>query len=109
MEEIVVDAYGAEERAMSWYYYLEDKLRFPFTATCIVKRAISPLRVKDKVSVIRMAAESVCAHDMFVTIRWEKQRLAVPLSQLKPVPASDSQTTRAVADWHYWLRMGYEF
>lgn len=109
MEEIVVDAHGAEERAMSWYYYLEDKLRFPFTATCIVKRAISPLRVKDEVNVIRMAAENVCAHDMFVTIRWEKQRLAVPLSRLKPVPASDSQTTRAVADWHYWLRMGYEF
>ncbi len=109
IEEIVVDAYGSEERAMSWYYYLEDKLRFPFTATCIARRSISPLRVKDKVEVIRMPPEDVCAQEMCVTIRWEKQRLAVPLSQLKPVPASDSQTTRAVADWHYWVRMGYEF
>jgi len=25
--EIVVDAYGAEERAMGWYYYLEDKIK----------------------------------------------------------------------------------
>lgn len=35
IEEILVDAYGAEERAISWYYYLEDQLGFPFTATCI--------------------------------------------------------------------------
>lgn len=108
-EEILVDAYGAEERAMSWYYYLRDQLRFPFTATCIAKRAISPLQVKDEVEVIRMPAEDVCAHEMFVTIRWDSQRLAVPLVQLKPGPATDSQTTQAVADWHYWLRMGYEF
>ena len=30
--EIVVDAYTPEETAMGWYYYLEDKLRFPFPA-----------------------------------------------------------------------------
>ena len=27
--EIVVDAYGPEEQAMGWYYYLEEKLQFP--------------------------------------------------------------------------------
>ena len=31
-EEIIVDAYGPEEQAMGWYYYLEDKLQFPFHA-----------------------------------------------------------------------------
>ena len=25
--EAIVDAYGPEEQAMSWYYYLEDKIR----------------------------------------------------------------------------------
>ncbi len=24
-DEIIVDAYGPEEQAMGWYYYLEDK------------------------------------------------------------------------------------
>lgn len=47
--EIVVDAYDASERAMGWYYYLEEKLQFPFTATCIAARPISPLRVGDEV------------------------------------------------------------
>jgi hypothetical protein len=30
--EIVVDAYGPEEQAMGWYYYLQDTMQFPFTA-----------------------------------------------------------------------------
>lgn len=49
--EIVVDAYSEEERAMGWYYYLEDKLGFPFEAKCIATRATSPLVVGEKVRV----------------------------------------------------------
>jgi hypothetical protein len=26
--EAIVDAYGAEEQAMGWYYYLDDKIQF---------------------------------------------------------------------------------
>ena len=64
--EIVVDAYGEEERAMGWYYYLEDVLRFPFTAICVAKRAVSPLRVDDEVEVIEMAPEAGCRSELFV-------------------------------------------
>jgi hypothetical protein len=39
--EAVVDAYGPEERAMGWYYYLENKIRFPFRATCIASKVVS--------------------------------------------------------------------
>ena len=28
MMEAVVDAHGSSERAMGWYYYLDDKLSF---------------------------------------------------------------------------------
>ena len=107
--EIVVDAYDAQERAMGWYYYLEEQLQFPFTAPCIAKRVISPLQVKDEVEVIGMPREEECEHEMFVTIRWEKEGLAVPLSQLKPISATDEQTKRAIEDWHYCVKMGYEF
>ena len=106
---IVVDAYDAQERAMGWYYYLEAQLQCPFTATCIAKHAISPLRVKDEVEVIGMPGEEECEHEMFVTIRWEKEGLAVPLSQLTPISATDEQTKQAIEDWHYWVKMGYEF
>jgi hypothetical protein len=107
--EIIVDAYGPEEQAMGWYYYLEEKLQFPFTAVCSAKRAISPLQVKDEVDVLGMAPEEECEKEMFVMIRWEKDGLAVPLSQLALFNPADKQTNQAVEDWHYWVRMGYEF
>ena len=107
--EIVVDAYGEQERALGLYYYLGDQLQFPFTATCVAKRAISPLKVKGEVEVIGMPGEDECMHEMFATIRWEKMSLAVPLSQLKPIGDTDDETIQAADDWHYWVKMGYEF
>jgi len=107
--EIVVDAYGAEEQAMGWYCYLQDGLGFPFTATCVAERAISPLRKGDEVEVLEMAPEEECGHEMFVRIRRERRPLAVPLSQLKPIAHTDADTKQAVADWHYWVEQGYEF
>jgi hypothetical protein len=109
MMEVVVDAHDEQERAMGWYYYLQDQLQFPFTALCIAKRPISPLRVKDEVEVIGMPGEDECEHEIFVTIRWEQEGLAVPLAQIRPIAATDEQTKQAVADWHYWIQMEYEF
>lgn len=107
--EIVVDAYDTQERAMGWYYYLEDKITFPFTATCITKRAISPLKIHDEVEVIGMPSEDECEHEMFVTIRWAREGLAVPLCQLAPISCTDPETIEAVKDWGYWINMGYQF
>ena len=108
-QEIVVDAYDAEERAMSWYYYLQENLRFPFTAACDAKRPISPLRKGDEVEVIGMAPEDECGREMLVMIRWEKGGLAVPLSQLRVPEPIDAATRQAVEDWAYWVGMGHEF
>src|SRR5262249_3434921 len=108
--EIVVDCYDRHERAMGWCCYLEDRLQFPFTATCIAKRAVSPPRVKDEVEVLGVAPENECECEVFVTIQWDRpEGLAVPLAQLKPISASAVRTKQAVADWHYWLAMGYEY
>ena len=106
-EEIVVDAYGPEEQAMSWYYYLEEALGFPFPARCIAEHATSPLRAREKVEVAGMAHEEECEHEMFVWIRWEGRKLVIPLAQLKPAAKADEETKEAVADWHYWLDQGY--
>jgi hypothetical protein len=108
LQEIVADAHDEHERAMGWLSYLEDQLQFPFTARCIIKRAISPLRVRDEVEVIGVAPQDECEREVFVMIRWERDGLGVPLSQLKPV-AADEETVRAIADWHYWIARGYQF
>jgi Calcium binding len=57
MMDIVVDAYGEEERALSWYYYLEENLSFPFRARCMTVRSISPLQVGEEVEVVGMPVE----------------------------------------------------
>ncbi len=106
--ESIGDAYGPEEQAMGWYYYLEDKLDFPFRAKCIAERVISPLREGDKVEVTGMAPESDCQQEMFVTLQWEGRTLGVPLSQLKGI-AVEPDTKQAIDDWHYWVQQGYEF
>ena len=106
--EVVVDAYGAEEQAMGWYYYLEDKIRFPFQAKCVVAKVVSPLLKGETVEVQGMAPEDVCSADMLVLIRWQGRSMAVPLSQLLPIKRNKA-TNEAIADWHYWVTKGYCF
>ncbi len=108
--EIIVDCYGEEERAMGWYYHLQDKLTFPFLARCIARRTISPLREGDEVDVLGMAPEEECEREVFVGMRWEREGLAVPLSQLEVIHAEDDgETQEAVEDWLYWTNKGYRF
>lgn len=106
--EIIVDAYGEIERAMGWYYYLEDNMCFPFKARCIAERATSPLEEGETVRVETMASEDECMHEMFVEVRWHGRKLAVPLSQLEAIEVDD-ETKEAIEDWQYWLARGYEF
>ena len=108
MNEIMVDAYGEEEHALSWYYYLEDALSVPFTAECSTERNTSPLRKGEKVKVLGMSHLDDCMKEMFVQIEWQGRELGVPLAQLKPISVDD-ETQQAIEDWHYWVEMGYEF
>lgn len=106
--EIVVDAYGPEEQAMGWYYYLEDEIRFPFQAKCIVAKAVSPLLRGETVEVQGMAPEEACSGDMLVLIEWQGRTMAVPLTQLQAIKGNKA-TDEAIADWHYWVAQGYCF
>jgi hypothetical protein len=107
-QEAIVDAYGSEEKAMSWYYYLESKLTFPFQARCIGPQATSPLRKGETVEVSRLAKEEACESDMLVQIQWQGRKMAVPLSQLAALDPDES-TAEAIEDWHYWVAQGYLF
>ena len=106
--EIVVDAYDYEERAMSWYNYLDDKLDFPFHAKCIHPRVISPLKKGETVEVLSLAPEDDGMREMIVPVRWQGRKLGLPLSQLEPLKAK-SADRQAIQVRHYWVDMGYEF
>jgi Calcium binding len=102
--EAIVDA-SPEEQAMSWYYYLDSKISFPFQAKCLATNAVSPLRKGEAVEVLRMATEDACEHDMLVQIRWKGRKMAVPLSQLRAIDPDESMD-EAIGDWHYWVAHG---
>ena len=103
--EAIVDA-SPDEQAMSWYYYLESKISFPFQAKCLAAKVVSPLRKGETVEVVRMAPDEVCEHDMLVLVRWQGRNMAVPLAQLTAVDPDES-TAEAIGDWHYWVAQGY--
>jgi len=106
--EVVVDAYDTEERAMGWYYYLEDRISFPFAAKCIAVDKRSPLELGERTTAVKMASQDYCEYEMYVEIPWKSRTLAIPLSQIKPLNADDD-TTEAIGDWHYWKKQGYTF
>jgi hypothetical protein len=106
--EAIVDAHDSEEQAMGWYYYLEDKISFPFSAECIVADKRSPLELSERITVVQMSGEDKCEHEIYVDMPWKNKTLAIPLAQIKPLDA-DEDTVEAIADWHYWKKHGYEF
>ena len=107
-DEAVVDAYGEYERALSWYYYLNQKVGFPFVARCVAERRLSPLLVGEEVRVERMAPEDECVHELFVEITWSGRTMGVPLSQLEGIAVGED-AEEAIGDWHYWVARGYQF
>ncbi len=109
--EAVVDAYGEDERALGWYYYLEDNICFPFKARIRKKRGVNPLKEGASVTVLGMADEDECGQEMFVTIETGRDGEAydVPLDQIEPLPTAGEETLEAVLDWHYWKARGYLF
>lgn len=100
--EIIVDAYTKEEQALGWYYYLDSHLNFPFPAKWN----------GESVEVVGMSEEEECEQEVFVEIRYREGEVedffSIPLKEIKPI-AVDEETEQAIADWHYWLEMGYDF
>ena len=114
--EIVVDAYDEEERIMGWYYYLDDKIKFPFKAKIIKEVQNSPLKKDENITVTEMSDAEICVkfHSMYVEIQWEKREFSVPLEQLSLIeseygPEYENETVEAIEDWQYWVDMGYYF
>jgi hypothetical protein len=105
--EAIVDAYGPEEQAMGWFYYLDEKIGFPFRARCSEERRISPLKLHEEVVVLGMADEDDCMHEMYVEVEWQDRRLGVPLVQIEALDADDN-SVEAIDDWKYWFKRGYQ-
>ena len=108
LSEAVVDANSTDEQAMGWYYYLDNRISFPFNAKCIAVDKRTPLELGELITVVRMADEEYCGYEMYIEISWKDKILAIPLSQIKPLNA-DEDSSEAISDWYYWKNQGYTF
>ncbi|HFA49785.1 MAG TPA: calcium-binding protein [Bacteroidetes bacterium] len=98
--EIIVDAYGDHEVKMGWYYYMEEKLNFPFTATVEIEKRNGGKEMK-KVEVLKMTGDEAFGEDMRVGVAFGEYIFEVPLLSLKNIEA-DEGTLEAMGDWRYW-------
>ncbi|MGC1307370.1 MAG: calcium-binding protein [Phormidesmis sp.] len=103
--EVVVDCYNGYEVSMGWYYYLEDRLNFPFESAWLGTGHSKP----EIVEAISMAGEEECKTDMLIEIRYrdgeDEDVFTVPLSDLQPTDEGASRM-EAIEDWRYWLDQG---
>jgi hypothetical protein len=107
--EVIVDAYGAEEQAMGWFYYLADSMSFPFEAKCVREIRKSPLKLNEIVTVTDMVSDDDdYSHEMLAEITFQGRTMGVPLYQLEPIDV-DELTRQVIEDWHYWVGRGYLF
>lgn len=110
--QVYVDVYEEAESGLSWYYYLENRLQFPFKAHWTKKRDQESFTTDDVVEVIGLPHEDDCEREMLVNIRYREGELedefAVPLANIVPIEV-DADTQEAIADWHYWVDMGNNF
>jgi hypothetical protein len=103
-DEVLVDTYTPEECAMGWYYYLQDKMQFPFQA-----QWGSGPSSGESVEVMGLAAEDDCLTDMVVKARYQEgdatDIFSIRLADLEPLEV-DGETQEAIEDWQYWLDQG---
>ena len=103
-DEILADAYGAEEQAMGWYYYLAEGMNYPFQAKCVQETRQSPLKLGEITTVIDMLANNN-SFEMLAEIKFLGRTMGVPLYQLEPIDV-DAGTQQVIEDWQYWIGRG---
>jgi hypothetical protein len=99
-DEIIVDAYDDYEVKMSWYYYMEEKLNFPFHATFEIKKRDGSKEIK-RVEVVELTCGVEFGDDMTVGVAFDDYVHSVPLLSLMDIEA-DEDTLEAIGDWVYW-------
>ena len=87
---------------MGWYYYMEDKLNFPFFATTEIEKRNGEKEIK-KVEVLKLTCKEEFGDDMTVGVAFDEYLHSVPLLSLKNIEA-DEESLEAVGDWRYWKK-----
>jgi len=103
--EILVDCKGEGEQNMSWYYYAQDKLRFPFSAYIELSKREGG-KILKKVNVIGLSSDDTDFNRGFeleVEVELDDYIIEVPTAKLIDIEASET-TIKTIKIWKYWIR-----
>lgn len=109
-DEAIVDAYGDEEVAMSWYYYLDERLEFPFNVMVQTHKyrqqggisyVSSQMRLLSMAPLKRCGMHQMWAMGMLLTGR--ETPFHILLNDIKSIEPNTGRS-EALQDWMYWTR-----
>jgi hypothetical protein len=100
--EIIVDCYDEYEVSMGWYYYMEESLKFPFTATAEQKMADGKIKLTEiKVTGLASDEEGFMGKDFAFEMLKGEHFSNIWYSKLSQINGDD-ETLEALAVWDYW-------
>ena len=101
-DEIIVDAYGEEEQAMSWYYYMEENLDFPMQAK--IKLRLRGGKTEEKtVKIVEVDPKSETSLTLRLGITEGKSDRVQYISPFDIVSINTSdENLEILNDWLYW-------
>lgn len=102
--EILVDCKDEYDQNMSWFYFVQDEITYPFIAYIEVrKKAVG--KVLKKVEVIGLSTDDSNFDknfDLKVDVEFDEFILEIPLGKLKDIRASEN-TIETIETWKYWI------
>ena len=101
-DEIIVDCNGDEEVGMSWFYYLQENMEFPFKAKMEIKHRDGTTKTT-KIEVLSIETKNERSWDLRLEVVEAKQTKIqrIELSDLIDVDA-DEKTIECLEDWKYF-------
>ena len=105
--EVVVDAYDDSEVYMGWYYFMSERLKFPFKAVATIKKRNGSTE-ESTVEVVEDATDGdrFKCQAYYVNVDYEGVMMKVEVGDLKPINASE-ETLKAITVWQYGKENGY--
>lgn len=102
--EIIVDAYDEYEQSMGWFYFFDETLEFPFTATATLKKRGGQVDVKSvKIVGLSSKEDDFMNNDFNLDMEQGGYIHPIAYSALSHIQASD-ETLEAFHIWDYYWR-----
>ncbi len=103
--DILVDCKDEYDQNMSWYYYVQDEMDFPFEAEIELKKRKGE-KVLKKVNVINLSEDDTNferGFELKVAIELDDYIIEVPLRDLVEIEATE-RTIETIETWKYWIK-----